>query len=151
MSEAILFELKVFLVFLLHGGMLLLCSDILASFRLAVRHNTFWVSLEDVLFCFLAAVWTFLLIFICQDGVLRLYTAAGMGAGMYLYRKTVSRWVVGALWKLFRLLVDFFLLFRQKIDKIRKKWLHNLSKKDRLKRNSQRNSKKGKKKHGEAK
>ncbi len=151
MSEAILFELKVFLVFLLHGAMLLLCSDILVSFRLAVRHSAFWVSLEDVLFWFFAAVWTFLLIFVYQDGVLRLYMAAGMGVGMYVYRKTVSRWVVWVLGKLLGLIVDFFLLFRQKIDKIRKKWLHNLSKKDRLKRNSQRSSKKGKRKHGKAK
>lgn len=151
MSEAILFELKVFLVFLLHGILLLLCSDVLVSFRLAVRHSPFWVSLEDVLFWFFAAVWTFLLIFIYQDGVIRLYMAAGMGGGMYLYRKTVSRWVVWFFGKLFGLMVDFFLLFRQKIDKIRKKWLHNLSKKDRLKRSSQRKAKKGKRKHGEAK
>lgn len=106
MSASIYLELKVFLIFLLHGAGLLFCSDLLRIFRKIIPHRIFWISLEDVIFWFAAGIWSFILIFIYQDGILRLYMAVAAGTGMYTYRKTVSVW-----------LSRFF----QKIDIIRQK------------------------------
>ena len=50
-------------------------------------HGPVWTGIEDVLFWFGAGVWSFILVFLFQDGQLRLYMAAAAGGGMLLYRK----------------------------------------------------------------
>lgn len=135
MSEVIYSELKVFLIFFLHGAGLLLCSDLLRSWRLAVPHGMWWTSLEDVIFWFAAAIWTFVLIFRYQDGSLRFYMALAGGAGMYIYRKTLSPWVIKGISGLLLLMIRWgtacvsksagrlssISRFFQKIDIIRQK------------------------------
>lgn len=116
MSEVIYFELKVFLVFALHGICLLFGSDLLRSWRIAVPHGGVWTGIEDMIFWFAAGVWTFVLIFIYQDGILRLYMAAAMGMGMFFYRKTVSRWVVKGVSGGLLLVLRFVSFLVKKID-----------------------------------
>lgn len=122
MSEVIYFELKVFLVFLFHGAALLLGSDLLRSWRIAVPHGVWWTGAEDACFWLAAGIWTFVLIFIYQDGVLRLYMAAAFGLGMYFYRKTLSPWVVkgvsGVLCLMIRFIRNLIYYIFRKIDKI---------------------------------
>ena len=121
MSEVIYFELRVFLVFMLHGAGILLCSDFLRSFRIAVPHNALWTGLEDALFWFAVSIWTFVLIFIYQDGSLRLYMAAAVGLGMFLYRRTLSPWVVRGVSGLLCLVFRFISGLLKKIDLFRQK------------------------------
>lgn len=137
MSEIICFEGKVFLVFLLHGAFLLLCSDFLRSWRIAVPHGVWWIGAEDVCFWFAAGIWTFVLIFVYQDGILRLYMAAAMALGMGVYRRTLSPWVVrgvsGVLLLILRLLGCIKHVISRlflKIDIIRQKAIAKLVKKE---------------------
>ncbi len=116
MSGLIYDEVKVFLVFVLHGVCLLFASDLLRSLRAALPHGRFLTGLEDALFWFGAGIWTFILIFLFQDGVLRLYTAAALGIGMVIYRKTASRWVVKAVSGALRFVVGILAFFPKKID-----------------------------------
>ena len=144
MSEVIYFELKVFLIFWLHGMCLLLGNDLLFCLRLAIPHNNLWIGLEDALFWFASGLWTFVLIFVYQDGVLRLYVALAIGLGMFLYRKTLSKWVIKIISKPLCLFFGFISKISKKFEKIRKKLLQNLSKKDKLKRKNLGRFKRGK-------
>lgn len=105
MSGEITAELRVFLVFVLHGMCVLAANDVLRGWRLAVPHGAVWTGVEDLLFWFFAALWTFVMVFIYQDGVLRLYAAVAMGLGGILYRETVSRLVVRGTGGFLRLVI----------------------------------------------
>jgi len=132
MSAVIYTELRVFLIFVLHGACLLFCSDLLRSLRLALPHSPLWIGLEDVLFWFLAAIWTFVLIFLCQDGALRLYMAAAAGLGMILYRRTLSPWVVRAVSGLLGLVFRCIFTFVHKSTNFVGKLLLKISKTNKL-------------------
>ena len=121
MSEMICFEIRVFLVFLFHGVFLMLCSDLLRSWRIAVPHGKWWIGAEDACFWLMAGIWTFVLIFIYQDGILRLYMAAAAGLGMVIYRKTFSPRVVKWVSGLFFLIIRFLRKCRYLISRLLKK------------------------------
>lgn len=133
MSGVIYFELRVFLVFMLHGACILFCSDLLRSLRLAIPHSALWIGLEDVLFWFTVAIWTFVLIFIYQDGALRLYMAAAMGLGMLLYRRTLSPWVVKAVSGVLGLIFRVIFTFVHKSTNFVRKLLQKVPKTNKLK------------------
>ena len=137
MSEIIYFEGKVFLVFLLHGAFLLLCSDLLRSWRMAVPHGVWWTGAEDALFWLAAGIWTFVLIFIYQDGILRLYMVGAAGMGMFIYRRTLSPWIIKGVYGALSLVIRFVrrikhLISRlfQKIDTIRQKTIAKVVEKE---------------------
>lgn len=129
MSGFIYEEMKVFLVFVLHGICLLFGSDLLRAWRIALPHGRLWTGIEDALFWFGAGIATFVLIFLFQDGNLRLYMAAASGMGMFLYRKTASRWVVKGISGALGFVVRFFSFFAKKIDIICQKTIAKFVKK----------------------
>ena len=108
MSGLIYEEAKVFLVFVLHGICLLFGSDLLRAWRTVVPHGPVWTGIEDVLFWFGAGVWSFILVFLFQDGQLRLYMAAAAGGGMLLYRKIAGKRVARGLSWIFVCRFGFF-------------------------------------------
>ena len=116
MSGLIYEEAKVFLVFVLHGICLLFGSDLLRAWRTVVPHGPVWTGIEDVLFWFGAGVWSFILVFLFQDGQLRLYMAAAAGGGMLLSRKIAGKRVARGLSWIFRLPIRLFSFFWKKID-----------------------------------
>ena len=127
-------EAKVFLVFVLHGICLLFGSDLLRAWRTVVPHGPVWTGIEDVLFWFGAGVWSFILVFLFQDGQLRLYMAAAAGGGMLLYRKIAGEngWR-GAFPGSSVCRFGFFLFFGKKSTSFVIKLLQSLPKKDKLK------------------
>ena len=68
--------------------------DLLRIFRRVVSHNSFWVSVEDILFWCFCAVEVFLLMYHVSNGTLRWFAVLGAMTGMFLYLKTVSRLLV---------------------------------------------------------
>lgn len=130
MGSEITFELSVFLVFVLHGILVMVGSDLLRAWRLAVRHGAVWTGVEDVLFWFAAGVWTFVLIFVYQDGTLRLYLAAAMGSGGWLYKRSISRWVVRGTAGLLRGIIGIGIKCGKKKNKIRQKIVAKFVKKE---------------------
>lgn len=130
MGSEIVFELRVFLVFVLHGMFVMLESDLLRSWRLAVPHGEVWTGIEDVFFWFFAGIWTFILIFVYQDGILRLYMAAAMGLGGFLYRKSISRWIVKGIAGMLRRIIGGVGKIAKKKNKIRQKIVAKFVKKE---------------------
>ena len=89
--------------------------------RSGFSHGLLWTGLEVFVLWGAAALRTFVLIFLYQDGILRLYTAAAMALGMLLYHKIASRWVVKGISGGLCRIVSLFVWTYKKLDIFRQK------------------------------
>lgn len=93
-------ELRLFLLTCLTGAIFGVYYDVFRTLRLAVRHNKFFVLLEDILF--LATYAVYLLSFASAEarGELRGYYVLGGIIGFTLYYFTVGKTVIRLMQKL---------------------------------------------------
>lgn len=94
MSQVIRQETIVFLTSVLHGALLALVYDLLRALRRVFAHSLAAVSAEDFLFWIAAGFFTFCLLFLETDGVIRGYVAVGAALGVILYLNLFSRLVL---------------------------------------------------------
>lgn len=65
--------------------------DILRGIRRVLRHNNFWIGVQDALYWF---VWAMILIYVLQNynyGIIRLYIFLAIFTGLIIYLCTISR------------------------------------------------------------
>lgn len=102
LSESIYQEVQ----FLLHsfflGIVITFIYDNIRVFRRVIRHNTFFISIEDLFFWILVAICIFLLQHRENDGVFRWFSVIGAFLGMLLYRKTISKFYMKHMTFLFQ-------------------------------------------------
>lgn len=79
---------------LLTGVFITFVYDLLRIFRRVIPHAGFFVSLEDLAFWIYCGAEVFLLMYRESNGTLRWFAVIGALAGMFLYKKAVSRWFV---------------------------------------------------------
>ena len=84
MREFIAHEFRFLLWCLCCGGMLGAVYRVLTVFRKLVRHNGFFVAVEDVFYWFMSAFLMFSGILVANDGAARWFSIAGMIAGMVI-------------------------------------------------------------------
>ena len=85
-----LFMLYAFLM----GIFITFVYDLLRIVRRVVAHNGFWVAVEDLIFWMFCGIAVFLLMYHMSNGTLRWFAVLGALAGMFLYHRTVSRFLV---------------------------------------------------------
>lgn len=128
MSQDILRELLVFLNFILLGIFILFVYDVLRIFRRIVSHNTIGLAAEDMVFWLLCSVLIFVTLYYENDGTIRYFAIAGVGAGMFFYNKTISpllvegvsgiiRYFLRLLFRVFRFLTAPFRFVLRKMKK----------------------------------
>lgn len=79
-------------LFAILGGIALcIVYDILRTVRYAVRHKSYAVFLEDVLFAFISAIVTFFILYTRVQGEVRAFVIASEFLGFLLMRLTLSR------------------------------------------------------------
>lgn len=71
--------------------------DIIRILRRVVRHNRFFISLEDIIYWIFCAFEVFYLLYKESSGVLRWFSILGIAFGMFLYLISISRFVVSLL------------------------------------------------------
>lgn len=103
---------NVFLLYSVGTGIFItFVYDLLRIMRRVVRHNNFFVSVEDLLFWIFCALSVFALMYNMGNGNLRWFAVFGALGGMFAYLKIVSPWFVrnvsALLAKLVGLLVRF--------------------------------------------
>lgn len=99
-------------VFMLHsfllGVIITFIYDLFRIFRRIIPHGWFLLSLEDLVFWVLATAGIFYMLYYENNGMFRWFSVIGAGAGMFLYKKTLSsalvNFVSGAVNKLIALL-----------------------------------------------
>ncbi len=90
MAEESLFMLYA----LLMGIFITFVYDLLRILRRVIPHNIFWISLEDLAFWGFCAVEVFMLMYHVSNGTLRWFAVLGALLGMFIYSKTLSRFLV---------------------------------------------------------
>ena len=85
-----LFMLYAFLM----GIFITFVYDLFRIFRRVVAHNGFFVALEDLGFWGFCGAAVFLWMYHMSDGTLRWFAVLGALVGMFLYHKTLSRFLV---------------------------------------------------------
>lgn len=113
---------NVFLLYALSMGIFItFVYDLLRILRRVFPHGGFLVALEDLIFWAYCAVKVFFLMQRMSDGTLRWFAVLGAMAGILLYKKLISSWLVkySARILLF-LLKPFFVVCRKIKDLARK-------------------------------
>lgn len=68
--------------------------DLLRVLRRVIKHNRFFISLEDIVYWIFCALRVFYLLYRESSGVLRWFSILGIALGMFLYLISISRFVV---------------------------------------------------------
>ena len=74
-------ELSVFLQALLAGNLVYLIYSAIRVFRRIIKHNLFWVSVEDFVFWIVSALYVFVRIEETSNGNIRWYFVLGVCVG----------------------------------------------------------------------
>lgn len=101
-------ELVLFLLSCLAGAFIGVFYDIFRTLRLMIKHNFFFVVLEDVLFLSCYAVFLSAFASVQARGELRFYFIIGNALGFTLYFFTLGSFVIRTLRKFFGLLSRIF-------------------------------------------
>lgn len=94
MNQNIIPELYFFIASLTVGFALAVLYDLFRIFRRLIRHSLFFVSVEDFLFWFIAGIAGFYMIYVYNNGIIRLYAIIGMLLAVGVYYRWCSRIVV---------------------------------------------------------
>lgn len=105
MSSLMTYE-NVFLLYSVGMGILItFVYDLLRILRRVIRHNNFWVSLEDLVFWIFCALSVFALMYSMGNGNLRWFAVFGALGGMFAYLKVVSPWFVKIMSGIFKKII----------------------------------------------
>ena len=91
MSGTIITEWHFWTASIITGAAMTFAYDILRLLRRIIRHNRFFVDMEDLIFwaaCFFAS---FTLLYYGNNGVIRFAAVMGAGVGMLAYTLTIGR------------------------------------------------------------
>ena len=118
MNQGITTELYLFMISILWGALVLLAYDQLRILRRVIRHNTFFVAVQDIIFWILASVFIFAMIYVRNSGTIRGFSIMGMGIGMIIYHYILSDLIVMLISRLILLLLRPFSLAVKYICKV---------------------------------
>ena len=82
MSSDILAEARLLMFSVLTGAGLMALYDLLRLFRLVITHSWFWIGLEDLLYWIFSGFVTFYLLYMENDGAIRLYVIGAVMVSM---------------------------------------------------------------------
>lgn len=108
MNQEIITQMQFFMVSVLWGAFILIAYDVLRILRRIIRHNTFFVAVQDILFWAAASVFIFAMIYVKNSGIIRGFSIMGMGIGMLIYHYIFSDWVVILISRIILLLLRPF-------------------------------------------
>ncbi len=101
-SESIAGEGSLLLASFLFGIALMMLYDLFRIFRHMVRHGTFFLAVEDVLYWLLCAIGIFAMLYQENDGLLRWFVLGGVALGMLFENSYISPWAIRLFVKILR-------------------------------------------------
>jgi hypothetical protein len=84
-------ELSVFLQAILAGNLVYMAYCTIRVFRRIIRHNLFWVSVEDILFWILTGFYMFTRIYQTSNGTIRWYFVLGVFTGGIFTHRIIKK------------------------------------------------------------
>ena len=114
MEQEFLLLLKLFLT----GIFLGLLYDCLRIWRSVMTNSRFWIDLQDLIYWSSAGLFVFYVIYMENNGQIRVYALAGMAAGALFYYATISRWIVRLFgFLLLKIELNFFCMNKSRYKK----------------------------------
>lgn len=92
MSPDIVNEMTFLLHSVLAGIIISFFYDLIITLRKIIKHSFAMISIQDVLFWAICAFCFFVLLGKENDGILRWFSVAGFGVGMYVYHISVGKY-----------------------------------------------------------
>ncbi|HCR40721.1 MAG TPA: spore cortex biosynthesis protein YabQ, partial [Lachnospiraceae bacterium] len=86
--------------------------------RRIIRHNGFFLAIEDLIFWMIAGLFIFSMIYRENNGVIRGFSVMGMAIGMVLYHYILSDFLVSFITKIIRALLRPFRFIIKKIKQL---------------------------------
>jgi len=102
MSHQIVEESTFFLYSVCMGIIITFIYDLIRLLREMIPHNTFFISIEDILFWIFTCFAQFMLLYKVNNGMVRWYSIAGAFFGMIIYKKSIGQYMVVILSKIIR-------------------------------------------------
>ena len=97
MNEAIVVELRFFTASVIWGMLLIVFYDTLRIFRRVIKHNRFFVAIEDILYWIICSVLIFRMMYKQNNGIIRGFSIAAMLLGMLIFHHAISDFFVNIL------------------------------------------------------
>ncbi len=117
MNQAITVELQFFLISILWGAILLLVYDGLRILRRVIKHDRFFIAVEDLIFWVLASLFIFAMMYKENNGIIRGFSVMGMAIGMVIYHYIISEIFVTMITKLIHMLLRPFSIAYNSVKK----------------------------------
>lgn len=105
MNHEITVEIHFFLISILSGGIILLAYDLLRILRRLIKHGTFFLAFEDLIFWIVASIYIFSVIYRHNSGIIRGFSVMGMMIGIVLYHYLFKNYLVDIIVKVIRILL----------------------------------------------
>ena len=112
MSQDIIQEISFFLHSTIMGIVITFVYDWFLILRKLIKHNTLWISIEDLLFWLACGIGVFYMLYRENNGVLRWFTVIGAVIGMACYKILIgdkfvhimSTCIYKIMWLIFKVL-----------------------------------------------
>ena len=91
MSQDIIREVSFFLHSTIMGIVITFAYDWFLIIRKLIKHNTLWISIEDIIFWFSCGIGVFYMLYRENNGILRWFAVLGAVIGMTAYKIAVSK------------------------------------------------------------
>ena len=111
LSQSIYQEIQFLFQSFLLGIVITFAYDNIRVFRRVIRHNTFFLSVEDLFFWIATAISIFLLQHRENNGVFRWFSIIGAFVGMLIYRKVFSAFYIKNMTIIFRKVLELLYVF----------------------------------------
>lgn len=105
MNDAIMLELRFFGVSVFWGVIILVIYDLIRVLRRILKHNTFFIALEDIIYWITCSILIFRMMYKQNNGIIRGFSIMAMLLGMLLYHETISEKLVTILAGMFHKLI----------------------------------------------
>jgi Spore cortex protein YabQ (Spore_YabQ). len=97
MNDEIFAELRFFAVSFYWGMLLLVIYDLFRILRRVIKHNNFFIALEDIIYWTVCGVLIFHMIYRQNNGIIRGFSILAMVLGMLFYHGVFSDFLVDSI------------------------------------------------------
>jgi spore cortex biosynthesis protein YabQ len=108
-NGAIVIELRFFGASIFWGMLLLIIYDSIRILRRIVKHNEFFVGIQDILYWVTCSLLIFHMMYQQNDGIIRGFSILGMLLGMLGYHTILSDFLVKFISSIINKIINFFI------------------------------------------
>ncbi len=97
MNKVIIVELRFFFASIIWGMLLIVFYDLLRIFRRVMKHNGFFVAIEDIIYWVICSVLIFRMMYKQNNGIIRGFSILAMLLGMVIFHYAISDFFVNII------------------------------------------------------